>query len=107
MVVSRRAWETYPQNYRAREMAILADWIRAGESGSVVGLAGVGVEAVTFLDEAVQPVLQVPAGRGIGVLLDGKTRRGVLNEDRTQTFLNTGFLNRRFDQPGNLVEALA
>lgn len=42
MTVSRRAWEKYPQTYRAREMEILADWIRAGESSSIVGLAGAG-----------------------------------------------------------------
>lgn len=41
-MVSKRAWETYPRTYRAREIEILADWIRAGESGSVVGLAGAG-----------------------------------------------------------------
>jgi len=41
-MASKRAWETYPQTYRAREMRILAHWIRAGESGSVVGLAGSG-----------------------------------------------------------------
>lgn len=41
-MVSKRAWETYPHTYRAREVKILAGWIRAGESGSVVGLAGSG-----------------------------------------------------------------
>ncbi len=41
-MVSKRAWEAYPASYRAREIAILADWIRAGESGSIVGLAGAG-----------------------------------------------------------------
>ena len=42
MVASKRAWEAYPPTYRAREMRVLANWIRAGESGSVVGLAGAG-----------------------------------------------------------------
>ena len=32
----------YPHRYRARETDILAGWIRAGESGSIVGLAGAG-----------------------------------------------------------------
>lgn len=41
-MVSKRAWDAYPQTYRAREMVVLADWIRFGESGSVVGLAGAG-----------------------------------------------------------------
>jgi DNA-binding winged helix-turn-helix (wHTH) protein len=35
-------WETQAPTYRAREMKILANWIAAGESGSVVGLAGCG-----------------------------------------------------------------
>ena len=35
-------WRQFPRQHRAREMAILADWIAAGESGSVVGLAGMG-----------------------------------------------------------------
>lgn len=42
MTVSKRAWEAYPATYRAREMEILAGWIQAGESGSVIGLAGAG-----------------------------------------------------------------
>lgn len=41
-MVSKRAWEAYPQTYRTREIGILANWIRSGESGSVVGLAGAG-----------------------------------------------------------------
>src|SRR5690606_27781643 len=35
-------WTLYPASYRAREMEILAGWISAGESGSVVGLPGCG-----------------------------------------------------------------
>jgi hypothetical protein len=35
-------WATYPASYRAREMKNMARWISAGESGSVVGLPGVG-----------------------------------------------------------------
>lgn len=37
-----RSWTLYPASYRAREMEILAGWISAGESGSVVGLPGCG-----------------------------------------------------------------
>lgn len=37
-----RAWEAYPDSYRTKEMKILASWIAAGESGSVVGLTGSG-----------------------------------------------------------------
>ncbi|MBN1220255.1 MAG: winged helix-turn-helix domain-containing protein [Anaerolineae bacterium] len=35
-------WESFPSTYRAKEMKILASWILAGESGSVVGLSGCG-----------------------------------------------------------------
>src|SRR5690554_3753114 len=31
-----------PDNYRAEEMALLVSWIASGESGSVLGLPGVG-----------------------------------------------------------------
>lgn len=37
-----RMWAAYPATYRAREVAILAGWLAAGESGSVVGLPGSG-----------------------------------------------------------------
>ena len=41
-MASSRAWLAYPSTYRAREVAILAGWIRAGESGTLAGLAGAG-----------------------------------------------------------------
>jgi len=41
-MAEKRAWAAYPESYRAREVKILADWIGAGESGLVVGLAGSG-----------------------------------------------------------------
>lgn len=41
-MVYKRFWEAYKPTYRAREMKILAGWIQAGESGSIVGLAGSG-----------------------------------------------------------------
>ena len=41
-MISKRAWETYPATYRAREMKMLAGWIQAGESGSIIGLPGAG-----------------------------------------------------------------
>ena len=39
---SPKAIQNFPDNYRSEEMQILARWIRAGESGSVVGLVGCG-----------------------------------------------------------------
>ena len=41
-MASKRSWAAYPATYRAREMKIVADWIQAGESGSIIGLAGAG-----------------------------------------------------------------
>ena len=41
-MVSKRAWKNYPATYREQEIGILANWIRAGESGSVIGLPGAG-----------------------------------------------------------------
>ena len=40
--MSSHTWENYPSSYRAREIKTLANWIAAGESGSVVGLSGCG-----------------------------------------------------------------
>jgi len=41
-MASSRSWKSYRSTYRAREMQILADWVWAGQSGSVIGLAGAG-----------------------------------------------------------------
>lgn len=38
----KRDWESYPATYRAGEMQTIANWIQAGESGSLVGLPGAG-----------------------------------------------------------------
>lgn len=41
-MLSKRSWDAYPATYRAREIETLAGWIRAGESGSILGLPGAG-----------------------------------------------------------------
>jgi hypothetical protein len=41
-MASRRSWESYALTYRAKEMAVIADWITAGTSGAVTGLPGAG-----------------------------------------------------------------
>ena len=41
-MVTHKAWEAFPQTYRADEIQTLARWIQAGESCSVVGLPGCG-----------------------------------------------------------------
>ena len=37
-----RDWAHYSPTYRAKEMAVLANWVREGKSGTVVGLSGSG-----------------------------------------------------------------
>lgn len=39
---TRRVWEAFPPTYRTKEVEMLAHWILAGESCSVVGLPGCG-----------------------------------------------------------------
>ena len=39
---TNRAWGNIPGTYRSREVAMIADWIVNGVSGSVVGLPGIG-----------------------------------------------------------------
>ena len=41
-MISSRSWKAYQPAYRAEQMKTLASWILAGQSGSVVGLAGAG-----------------------------------------------------------------
>ena len=45
-MVSKQWYIDYPADYRVREIKTLANWIRAGESGSVVGLAGAGISNI-------------------------------------------------------------
>jgi hypothetical protein len=47
-----RTWQAYPTSYRAKEMAVLMRCIRAGESGSVIGLAGAGFQGAAEDDLA-------------------------------------------------------
>ena len=41
-MASKRAWESYSATFCAGEMEVLVNWIRAGQSGSVMGLPGAG-----------------------------------------------------------------
>ncbi len=69
-----RSWEAYPLAYRAREMRILAGWIRAGVSGSVVGLGGAGksnlLGFVCHRPEALQAYLEPGDGPVVLVQVD-------------------------------------
>jgi hypothetical protein len=40
--MANRSWDIYPATYRAEEVKILAEWIRRGNSGAVIGVAGTG-----------------------------------------------------------------
>lgn len=67
-------YTTYPADYRAREVAQIARWIRAGESGSIIGLGGAGKSNfMNFLcqrPEVVQACLPAGAPRLALVLVD-------------------------------------
>ncbi len=39
---TKRIWDSFEATFRAKEVASLVDWMRAGVSGSVVGLPGAG-----------------------------------------------------------------
>ena len=41
-MTTKQKYSAYPVDYRAKEMATIARWILAGESGSVIGLGGAG-----------------------------------------------------------------
>lgn len=61
-LLSGRDWAHYSSNYRAKEVAILADWIREGKSGTVVGLTGTGksnfLGFICHRPDAIQPYLE-------------------------------------------------
>ncbi|HEX6385526.1 MAG TPA: hypothetical protein VF177_12720, partial [Anaerolineae bacterium] len=69
---SSRFWQTFPVTYRRREVAAIAEWISAGESGTVVGLPGTGRATLlgflcqrpdalqTYLAPYARPVVLVP-----------------------------------------------
>lgn len=70
--VSNRRWKQYASTYRAREIRPIANWIINRESGSVVGLPGVGRSTLlgflchrpdalaTYLPPSLQPVVLIP-----------------------------------------------
>ena len=72
----------------------------------VVALVGVDVVGFAFADEAVEDRFQIGAHVGIGVLVEGQTGRGVLDEEVQQS---RGGQRRkvRLDLVGDRVEAPA
>jgi hypothetical protein len=73
-MVSKRSWAKYPATYRGRQIQILADWIKAGESGSVIGLPGAGKSNLLgFLShrpDALQQYLSNEFGEVAFILVD-------------------------------------
>ena len=73
-MTARRSWQSYPLTYRAREMKTLAGWILAGQSGSVIGLAGAGKSNLLgFLchrPEALQAYLPADAASAFPIPVD-------------------------------------
>lgn len=73
-MASKRSLDAYPKNHRANDIAIIMDWIKAGESGSVIGLPGVGksnlLRYICHGPEAIQPYLPHSAYKLALVLVD-------------------------------------
>ena len=71
---TRRDYQQYPTIYRAREMKAIVRWIQAGESGSIIGLAGGGksnfMGFFCHRPEVLQSYLPEHAGRVVPVLVD-------------------------------------
>ena len=66
-----------------------------------------GVKRIVFRRQAIQPLLKIAPDRRIGVLLDQQARRGVLHEQRAQSFLHAGFAHQRLQALGEFMQALA
>ncbi|MBI1880152.1 MAG: winged helix-turn-helix domain-containing protein [Chloroflexi bacterium] len=101
-MATNKSWTAYPATYRAKEMKILADWIAAGESGSVVGLAGCGRSNVLgFLChrlEVLQTYLPPYINRVAVILVDLNNLPTNDLSTLYRTILHTFYQNReRFD----------
>jgi len=65
------SWDTFPPTYRQREVAQIAAWIEASESGLVVGLSGAGKSNVLgFIAHRPPLSSPPPAGGTLRPLLD-------------------------------------
>jgi hypothetical protein len=68
-MTSKRSWRAYPATYRAAEIAILANWVRAGESGSLIGLPGSGKSNLFgFLSRQPDAIRQALAGSNLELI---------------------------------------
>lgn len=72
-MITPRRLSQFPEYYRAKEMQVIADWVLAGESGSVVGLPGCGrsnlleflchrpdILSKKYLPQAADPIALIP-----------------------------------------------
>jgi len=72
-MMTPRRLSQFPEYYRAKEMQVIADWLLAGESGSVVGLPGCGrsnlleflchrpdILSKSYLPKAADPIALIP-----------------------------------------------
>jgi hypothetical protein len=68
-MTSKRSWRAYPATYRDTEITILADWVRAGESGSLIGLPGSGKSNLFgFLSRQPEAIWRALAGSEIELI---------------------------------------
>ncbi|MDX1521979.1 MAG: hypothetical protein R3264_10160, partial [Anaerolineae bacterium] len=108
--MAKKSWASYPDDYRAREMKLLTNWISAGESGSVVGLAGCGrSHLLSFLchrPDVLKKYLLAKTAPVVPVLVD--LNNLPTNDISTlyRTILRAFFQNREYFAP-DLEEAIA
>ena len=67
---------------------------------------GVGVQRIVLPHEPIQPRFQITLHVGIGILLNHETGRSVLDEQRAQTLLRSGFMNHPLNFWGELMQTL-
>jgi DNA-binding response OmpR family regulator len=95
-------WQTYPATYRAKEMKMIAHWIEAGDSGSIVGLSGSGrSNLMGFLchrPEVLQTYFSSPAKRVALVPVDLNNLPGYDLSTLYRTILHAFYwVRERFD----------
>ena len=60
-----------------------------------------GIQGIVFRHQAVEPVYQMAACRGIGILLNDQAGGGVLYEQGAEAFVDTAVTYQLVDLAGN------
>ncbi len=74
----------------------------------VVGsFRGVRINRIVLRDKPTQPGFEIATCGRIGIFLDCQACRRVLNEDRAQPIIDSGFFHRGLNVSGDVVKTLA